>query len=123
MLTRIRNSARIKARTVNVRASNVCAGIAEVLRNEGYIIDYDRIDDSKQGILRIELKYDEDGNSVIEEIARVSKPGRRIYSGVDDLPLVLNGMGVAIVSTSKGVLSDKSCRQEKVGGEILCTVS
>jgi small subunit ribosomal protein S8 len=123
MLTRIRNAARIRARTVNVRASNVCAGIAQVLKSEGYIIDYDRIDDARQGLLRVELKYDEDGNSVIEEIKRVSKPGRRIYSGVAELPLVLNGMGVAIISTSKGILSDKSCRQEKIGGEILCTVS
>ncbi len=123
MLTRIRNAVRINKEQVNIRASNICEGIAAVLKEEGYIRDFDRIDDNKQGILRIILKYDEEGQSVINEITRVSKPGRRIYSSVDKLPKVLAGMGVAIVSTSKGVMSDKSCRQNNVGGEILCTVS
>ena len=123
MLTRIRNAGRINRKDVNIRASKICEGIASVLKQEGYIEDYDRIDDAKQGILRVMLKYDQDGCSVITEIARASKPGRRLYSPVDKLPRVLGGMGIAIISTSKGVMSDKNCREAKVGGEILCTVS
>jgi len=123
MLTRIRNAVRINAKQVNIKASNICEGIAAVLKQEGYIEDYDRIDDGKQGILRIALKYDQSGRSIIDEIARVSKPGRRIYSSVEELPHVLGGMGIAIISTSKGVMSDKSCRKANVSGEILCTVS
>lgn len=123
MLTRIRNALRINRPQVNIKASNICEGIAVVLKQEGYIRDYDRIDDGKQGILRIELKYDQDGRSIIEEITRTSKPGRRIYSSVKELPHVLGGMGIAIISTSKGVMSDKNCRETNVSGEILCTVS
>jgi len=123
MLTRIRNAARINRNQVNIKASNICEGVAAVLKKEGYIEDFDRIDDGKQGILRIMLKYDQQGRSIIHEITRTSKPGRRIYSSVDKLPHVLAGMGIAIVSTSKGVMSDKSCREAKVGGEILCTVN
>ena len=123
MLTRIRNAARTNKEQVNIKASNICEGVAAVLKREGYIKDYDRIDDGKQGILRITLKYDQQGGSVINEIKRVSKPGRRIYLAVDELPRVLAGLGVAIVSTRKGVMSVKSCRQANVGGEILCTVS
>jgi len=123
MLTRIRNAMRISRDQVNVKASNICEGIAAVLKKEGYIEDFDRIDDGKQGILRIILKYDQDGSSIINEITRTSKPGRRVYSSVDKLPRVLAGMGIAIVSTSKGVMSDKSCREANVSGEILCTVS
>lgn len=123
MLTRIRNAMRISRDQVNIKASNICEGIAAVLKKEGYIEDFDRIDDGKQGILRIILKYDQDGSSIINEITRTSKPGRRVYSSVDELPRVLAGMGIAIVSTSKGVMSDKSCREANVGGEILCTVS
>jgi small subunit ribosomal protein S8 len=123
MLTRIRNAARIGRNQVNIRASKICEGIASVLKKEGYIEDFDRIDDGKQGILRITLKYDPDGNSVINEIKRTSKPGCRIYAPVDKLPRVLAGMGIAIVSTSKGVMSDRSCREVNVGGEILCMVN
>jgi len=123
MLTRIRNAIRINRETVNIRASKICEGVAGVLKSEGYILDYDRIDDNKQGLLRIHLKYDANGNSVITDLDRTSKPGRRIYSSVSDLPQVMNGMGIAVVSTSKGVMSDKNCRDSKVGGEILCTVS
>ncbi len=123
MLTRIRNAMRINRDQVNIKASNICEGIAAVLKKEGYIEDFDRIDDSKQGILRVMLKYDQDGHSIINEITRTSKPGRRVYSSVDKLPRVLAGMGIAIVSTSKGIMSDGSCREAKVGGEILCTVS
>ena len=123
MLTRIRNAVRINKAEVNIKASNICEGIAAVLKQEGYIVDYDRIDDGKQGILRIALKYDQSGRSIIDTITRTSKPGCRVYSPVDKLPRVLAGMGIAIVSTSKGVMSDKSCREANVGGEILCTVS
>jgi small subunit ribosomal protein S8 len=123
MLTRIRNGARVGKPQVNVKASKICEGIAAVLKKEGYILDYDRIDDGKQGILRVALKYDQQGQSAITEITRTSKPGRRIYASVDTLPTVLNGMGIAVVSTSKGVISDRSCRENKIGGEVLCTVS
>ncbi len=123
MLTRIRNAIRINNRDVNIKASKICEGIAAVLKKEGYIEDFDRIDDGKQGILRITLKYDQDDRPVISEITRISKPGRRIYSSVEQLPHVSAGMGVAIVSTSKGVMSDRNCRKDNVSGEILCTVS
>ena len=123
MLTRIRNAVRIKRRQVNIKASKICEGVATVLKKEGYIEDFDRIDDGNQGILRVTLKYTLDDRPIISEIIRMSKPGRRVYSSVEQLPHVLGGMGIAIVSTSKGVLSDKSCRAVNVGGEILCTVS
>jgi len=123
MLTRIRNAVRINREQVNIKASKICDGIAAVLKEEGYIEDFDRIDDGRQGILRVALKYNQTGRPVISEIKRTSKPGRRIYSSVDKLPHVLGGVGIAIVSTSKGVMSDRSCRKENIGGEILCTVS
>jgi len=123
MLTRIRNAGRINKNEVAIKASNICEGIAAVLKKEGYIEDYDRINDGKQGILRVILKYDRDGEPIISQITRTSKLGRRIYSSVDDLPHVMGGMGIAIVSTSKGIISDRICRQINVGGEILCTVS
>lgn len=123
MLTRIRNAGRVGKPQVQVKASKVCQGIAEVLKREGYIEDYDRIDDGKQGILRIILKYDQDGQSVITEIKRISKPGCRRYASVEALPTVLGGLGIAVVSTSKGIVSDRNCRENKIGGEILCTVS
>ena len=123
MLTRIRNATRVNKADVRIKASNICAGIATVLKSEGYIEDFDRIDDSKQGILRITLKYDQNGLPIIKELTRTSKPGRRVYAPVDKLPRVLAGMGIAIISTSKGVMSDKSCREANIGGEILCTVN
>ena len=123
MLTRIRNAVRINKPQVNIKASKICEGIASVLKEEGYIEDFDRIDDSKQGMLRVTLKYDQDSQPIINEITRTSKPGRRIYSSIDELPYVLAGMGIVIVSTSKGVMSDRNCRKANVGGEILCTVS
>jgi small subunit ribosomal protein S8 len=123
MLTKIRNALRINKEQVSVKASNICESVAAVLKKEGYIKDFDRIDDSKQGIIRSTLKYDEDGRPVINEIKRISKLGRRIYLPADKLPRVVGGLGVAIVSTSKGVMSDRGCRQAKVGGEIICTVS
>lgn len=122
MLTRIRNAVRVQRQHVNIRASRICEGIANVLKAEGYIEDYALVEDGKQGLLRIYLRYGPAGEQVITEITRVSKPGRRVYSGAEDLPRPLDGMGVAIVSTSRGVLSDRRCRQENVGGEVLCTV-
>ena len=123
MLTRIRNALRINESQVNIKASKICEGIASVLKKEGYIEDFDRIDDGKQGILRVTLKYDENNRPVISEITRTSRPGKRVYSSVEELPHVLGGLGIAIVSTSKDVMSDRSCRQANVGGEILCTVN
>ena len=123
MLTRIRNAAYVNKSEVQVKASNICQGIAAVLKDEGYIEDFDRIDDNRQGLLRITLKYDQDGRPIISELKRTSKPGRRIYVSVDKLPRVLAGMGIAVVSTSKGVMSDRKCREANIGGEILCTVS
>jgi small subunit ribosomal protein S8 len=123
MLTRIRNALRINKQEVIIKASNICEGIAAVLKQEGYIEDYVRIDDGKQGIIRVTLKYDQEGRPIIDTITRTSKPGCRIYKSVNDLPRVLAGMGISIVSTSKGVMSDRSCREANVGGEILCTVS
>lgn len=123
MLTRIRNGCRVGRREVSIKANKICQGVAQVLKDEGYIDGYDRIDDDKQGLIRIALKYTPDGDSVINTIQRVSKPGCRIYNGKDDLPRVMGGLGVAIVSTNKGVMSDRKCRQENVGGELICTVS
>jgi len=123
MLTRVRNAANVGKKDVNIRASNICKGIASVLKDEGYIVGFDTIEDDKQGILRVELKYDNEGRSAITDIARTSKPGCRVYSTVDELPRVLGGLGISIVSTSKGVMSDRNCRDSNVGGELLCTVS
>lgn len=122
MLTRIRNAARVQHKQVNVPSSRLKIGIAQVLKDEGYICGYSLIEDGKQGILRIDLKYGARGEDVIRKIDRVSKPGCRVYRKVEELPSVLDGLGVAIVSTNKGVLSDRVCRQKKVGGEVLCTV-
>lgn len=122
MLTRIRNAVRMRRRHVNVRASKVCAGICEALKREGYIEDFKRIDDGKQGALRVYLKYGPGGEMVLTDLQRVSTPGRRVYSNADKLPRPLAGLGVSIVSTSRGVLSDREARKENVGGEVLCTV-
>lgn len=122
LLTRIRNAARMHKREVKVPASKLKAGVVRVLKQEGYIADFDQIDDGLQGILRIQLKYGPLGQPLITELKRVSKPGGRDYRGVEDLPKVLNGLGISIVSTSHGVLSDRECREKNVGGELLCTV-
>ena len=123
MLTRIRNANRVGRRMVLVPKSKICNGIAQVLKEEGYIEQFDTIDDGQQGQIRVKLKYSITGEKVIHELDRQSKPGRRIYRSVDDLPKVLNGMGIAVVSTSKGVMSDRRAREQNVGGELLCTVS
>ena len=122
MLTRIRNALMARHEVLNARASNVCEGVCRVLKDEGYIRDYKRISDSKQGLLRVYLKYGPRGEDVITELKRVSRPGRRVYTGVGDLPRPLNGLGIAVVSTSRGVLSDRECREQNVAGELLCTV-
>ena len=122
MLTRIRNGLGARHVTVNVRASKTCEGVCRVLKEQGYIEDFKRIEDNKQGILRVYLKYGPRGEDVVTELRRVSKPGQRVYKGANDLPRPLGGMGIAIVSTSAGVLSDKQCREQNVGGEVLCTV-
>jgi small subunit ribosomal protein S8 len=123
MLTRIRNANRVGRKLVLINKSKICTGIAQVLKDEGYIEEYDVIDDGKQGQIRIKLKYSLAGDKVIHEIERLSKPGRRVYNKVEELPKVLNGMGIAVVSTSKGVMSDRKAREQNVGGELLCTVS
>ena len=123
MLTRIRNAGRTGKPEVKIRASKICRGVAETLKIEGYINGYDQIDDGKQGLIRVQLKYSEDGDFVITEIKRVSKPGRRVYCSVTDLPDVLGGLGITIVSTSKGIMSDRNCRKENIGGELICMVS
>ena len=123
MLTRIRNANRVGRRMVLIPKSKICLGIAQVLRDEGYIEEFDSIDDaSHQGQIRVKLKYSLSGDKVIHVIDRASKPGCRVYRGVGELPQVLNGMGIAVVSTSKGVMSDRKAREHNVGGELLCTV-
>ena len=122
MLTRIRNATRSHHPRVNCSCSNVCKGIAQVLKDEGYINDFDVIEDGKQGVLRIDLKYGDRGEDVIHAIQRVSKPSRRVYSKTADLPRPMSGLGIAIVSTSYGIFSDREARQKKIGGELLCTV-
>ncbi len=123
MLTRIRNANRVGRKLVIINKSKICTGIAEVLKDEGYIEQFDVIDDGKQGQIRVKLKYSMAGDKVIHEIDRLSKPGRRVYNTVEELPRVLNGMGIAVISTSKGVMSDRKAREQNVGGELLCTVS
>ena len=123
MLTRIRNALRSRHKVVNVRASKICQGLCRVLKDEGYIEDFQRIEDHKQGILRVYLKYGPMGEDVVTRLDRISKPGCRVYKGVDDLPRPLNGLGISIVSTSHGVLSDRECREKNVGGEVLAVVS
>ena len=123
MLTRIRNANRVGRRMVLIPKSKICTGIAQVLRDEGYIEEFDVLDDEQQGRIRVKLKYSLNGDKVIHTIDRQSKPGRRVYRAVGDLPKVLNGMGIAVVSTSKGVMSDRKAREQNVGGELLCVVS
>ena len=122
MLTRIRNANSSKHKTVDVPASNIKLGIAEILFKEGYIKSFEEIKDDNQGIIRITLKYDEKGTRVIDGLRRISKPGLRVYVSKEDLPQVLNGLGIAIISTSKGLKTDKEARQLGVGGEVLAYV-
>ena len=121
-LTRIRNANMAKHDSVEIPASNMKKSISEILKNEGFIRDYEIADDNKQGIIKIFLKYGPDGERVISGLKRISKPGLRNYVSAEDLPKVLNGLGIAIVSTSAGVITDKEARQKNVGGEVIAYV-
>ncbi|MCK4487374.1 MAG: 30S ribosomal protein S8 [Desulfobacterales bacterium] len=122
MLTRIRNANMAKHSKVDVPASKMKISVAKILKGEGYIKNYKLIKDRKDGILRIYLKYDEFNEGVIVGLKRLSKPGRRIYVKKDSIPLVLNGMGIAVLSTSKGMLADREAKKLNVGGELLCSI-
>jgi small subunit ribosomal protein S8 len=122
MLTRIRNANSAKHDTVDIPASNMKKAIAQILLDEGYIKNFQVLEDSKQGVIRIALKYGPNKSQVITGLRRVSKPGLRIYSSCEDMPRVMKGLGVAILSTSKGVMTDRQARKEKVGGEVLAFV-
>ena len=122
MLTRIRNANTAKHDTVDVPASNMKKSIAQILLDEGYIKNFQLIDDGTQGVIRITLKYGAGKEKVISGLRRVSKPGLRVYAGADELPKVLRGLGIAIVSTSKGVMTDKKAREAHVGGEVLAFI-
>lgn len=121
MLTRIRNAATAKHERVDIPGSNLKRDIANILLEEGYIENVELIDDEKQGVIRVTLKY-QDKKNVITGIKRISKPGLRVYSSKDELPKVLNGLGIAIISTSKGIMTDKKAREVGVGGEVLAFV-
>ena len=122
MLTRIRNAIRNKRKTVRIPKSKMKIGIAEVLVKEGYIDGLAVVEEGVQGAIEIKLKYGPDGEVLINRIERDSKPGRRVYGKIGDLKPVLNGLGIAVLSTSKGILSDREARRQKIGGEVLCTV-
>jgi small subunit ribosomal protein S8 len=122
MLTRIRNSLQIERTSVDIPTSKVKVGIAGALQREGYIWDYEVLEHEPQNILRINLKYGPNGELVIRKIDRTSKPGRRVYANVKEMPVVLQGLGVCILSTNQGVLSNREAKKQGVGGEVLCTI-
>ena len=122
MLTRIRNASAAKHATVDIPASNMKKAIAQILLDEGYIKNFQIVNDGGQGVIKVTLKYTQNKEQVIKGLRRVSKPGLRVYVGVEDLPRVLKGLGIAIISTSKGVMTDKKARADKVGGEVLAFV-
>jgi small subunit ribosomal protein S8 len=122
MLTRIRNALKAKHEEVEMPSSKMKTEIAAILKEEGYIKNYHLIEDSKQGLLKIYFKYGERGESVIRGLKRISKPGCRIYTKSKNIPRVANGLGITILTTPKGVLPDRTCRQQKVGGEVLCYI-
>jgi small subunit ribosomal protein S8 len=122
MLTRIRNAVRVERPQIEMPISKVKRGLADVLKREGYIWDWSEVDGSPVKLLRIDLKYGPNGEQVIRHIKRVSKPGRRIYSGARELKPVLQGLGIQVVSTSRGVVSDREARQKNLGGEVLCEI-
>ncbi|MBG83260.1 MAG: 30S ribosomal protein S8 [Phycisphaerae bacterium] len=123
MLTRIRNAVRNRSDDVRCLNNRLNRGVAKVLLEEGYINHFEIMDNGRDGVLRVDLKYGPRGEDVIRSIDRVSKPGCRVYKKVDELPRPLQGLGIAVVSTSKGVMSDRRCREEKVGGELVAIVS
>lgn len=122
MLTRIRNASSSKHKTVDIPASNIKKSIAKILFEEGYIKSFEEIKEDVQGVIRITLKYDEKGKKVIDGLKRISKPGLRVYASKDELPQVLNGLGIALISTSKGIKTDKQARAEGLGGEVLAYI-
>lgn len=121
MLTRIRNANKARFASVAIPASTMKVNLAKILKDEGYIKNYKVVQDNKQGVLQIFLKYGQKGEPVISEIRRISKPSRRVYVDKDTIPVVRSGLGLAILTTSKGVLSDKEARKQQVGGEVICT--
>lgn len=124
MLTRLRNAVAAKHKTVDVKNSRICQGIAKVLQEEGYITDFSVLDDgTKQGLIRVTIKYTATGEQVLRELKRISKPGCRVYRGVKGFPQVISGLGIAVLSTSRGVLSDRQARAQNIGGELLATVA
>ncbi|KNF08033.1 30S ribosomal protein S8 [Gottschalkia purinilytica] len=122
MLTRIRNSNNAKHDTVDIPASNMKKSLANILLEEGFIKGFDVIEDGKQGIIRVQLKYGKDNEKIITGLKRISKPGLRVYVKSDEIPRVLGGLGIAVLSTSKGIVTDKVARKEAVGGEVICYV-
>lgn len=122
MLTRIRNANSQKHKTVDIPASNMKRAITNILFKEGYIAAYEEINDNTQGVIRITLKYDENGARVIDGLRRISKPGLRVYASKEELPQVLNGLGIALISTSKGIKTDREARAEGLGGEVLAYI-
>jgi len=122
MLTRIRNANMAKLEKVDIPSSRLKLEITKILKEKGFIKGYKVLKDKKQGIIRISLKYTEDEEKVITGLKRISKPGRRVYVGKKEIPKVMGGYGIAILSTSKGILTDEACRREGVGGEVLCYV-
>ena len=122
MLTRIRNGAKAKFSSVDIPGSTLKVELAKILKNEGFIRNYKFLKDGKQGILRVYLKYGPEQSSVVYQLKRISKPSRRVYVKSKDIKPVYNGLGIAILSTSKGVMSDRTARREKVGGEVLCHI-
>lgn len=122
MLTRMRNTLLIRTEKVDIPASRMKVELAKILKEEGFIKSYKIMKDKKQGMLRVTLKYSMDNKPVISGLKRISKPGRRVYAGKTEVPRVMDGVGIAVLTTSKGVLSDKACRREGVGGEVLCYV-
>ena len=122
MLTRIRNASQANFKTVDIPASNMKRDIAEILFNEGYIKAYEEIKNDNQGIIRVSLKYTEKGKKVISGLKRISKPGLRIYASKEELPKVLNGLGIVVLSTSQGLMTDKEARAKNIGGEVLAYI-
>jgi small subunit ribosomal protein S8 len=122
MLVRIRNANRAKFSKVDIPSSKIKVQLARILKDEGYIKNFKVVKDNRQGILRLYLKFDEKNQEVIKNLTRISRPSRRVYAKKDQIPRVLNGLGVAIVSTSKGILTDREARKQGVGGEIVCSV-
>ncbi len=122
MLTRIRNASSSKFKTVDIPASNIKRDIADILFKEGYIKAYEEMKDDAQGVIRISLKYDDKGVKVISGLKRISKPGLRVYASKEELPRVLNGLGIALISTSKGIMTDREARKENLGGEVLAYI-